>query len=65
VTVLSDILVANNLPPTTAIPVQMAWPITPPNITPKGSFADARAMVAIYQIKIDKESDKKYHHIIH
>lgn len=46
-TVRSEILAANIRPPNTAKPVQNAWPIKPPAITPKGFLDAARAIVAI------------------
>ena len=46
-TAFSDILAASILPPTTATPVQKAWPARPPNTTPKGFLEAARAIVAI------------------
>lgn len=40
-------LVASILPPMTAMPVHKECPITPPAVTPKGSFVVANAIVAI------------------
>jgi hypothetical protein len=47
-TVFSLMRAASMRPPTTAMPVHKACPTTPPRVTPYGSFADARAIVAIY-----------------
>lgn len=46
---LTDVpyLVARILPPMTAMPVHKECPITPPAVTPKGSFVVANAIVAI------------------
>jgi hypothetical protein len=40
-TIRSEIRLANSLPPITAMPVQMAWPMIAPRVTPKGSLAAA------------------------
>ena len=50
-TVFSEILAASNLPPTTANPVQKAWPISPPRITPITFLDAANAIVAITTTK--------------
>ena len=47
-TVRSEMEEASSLPPTTAIPVQRAWPLQPPSVTPNGSRTAASAMVAIW-----------------
>ena len=40
-TIRSEIRLASSLPPMTAMPVQMAWPMIAPRVTPKGSLAAA------------------------
>ena len=44
----SEILLANSFPPITATLVHRLCPMRPPRVTPMGSLAEARAMVAIW-----------------
>mmetsp|Transcript_26409 Transcript_26409/g.45171 ORF Transcript_26409/g.45171 Transcript_26409/m.45171 type:complete len:299 (-) Transcript_26409:73-969(-) len=48
-TVRSEIEEASSLPPMTAAPVQQACPMVAPRVTPKGSRAAPRAIVAIWE----------------
>ena len=40
-TIRSEMRLASSLPPITAMPVQMPWPMIAPRVTPKGSLAAA------------------------